>query len=55
MFYSMLNQGKKRGKETSVLALDCERVLTSDGEKLARISVVNFYGNIVFDTLVKPC
>lgn len=55
MFYNMLNQGNKRGKETQVLALDCERVLTNKGERLARVSIVNFYGNIVFDTLVKPC
>lgn len=38
-----------------MLALDCERVLTDKGEMLARVSVVNFYGNVVFDTLVKPC
>jgi DNA polymerase III epsilon subunit-like protein len=38
-----------------VLALDCERILTTQGERLARVSIVNFYGNIVFDTLVKPC
>jgi hypothetical protein len=37
-----------------VLALDCERVKTNKGERLARVSIVNFYGNIVFDTLVKP-
>ena len=37
------------------MALDCERVLTDKGERLARVSIVNFYGNIVFDTLVKPC
>jgi len=37
------------------LSLDCERVLTDKGERLARVSIVNFYGNIVFDTLVKPC
>lgn len=55
MFYNMLNQGNKRGKETQVLALDCERILTDEGEKLARVSIVNFYGNIVFDTLVRPC
>ena len=29
--------------------------MTDKGEKLARVSIVNFYGNIVFDTLVKPC
>ena len=34
--------------------MDCERILTVEGEKLARVSIVNFYGNIVFDTLVKP-
>jgi len=54
MFFSMLNQGNKRGKETQVLALDCERILTTEGERLARVSIVNYYGNIVFDTLVKP-
>lgn len=41
-------------RETQVLALDCERVLTDKGERLARVSIVNFYGNIVFDTLVRP-
>jgi RNA exonuclease 4 len=55
MFYNMLNQGNKRGKETQVLSLDCERILTDQGERLARVSIVNYYGNIVFDTLVKPC
>lgn len=44
----------KRGKETKILALDCERILTKKGDRLARISIINFYGNIVFDTLVKP-
>ena len=29
-------------------------MLTKKGERLARISIVNFYGNVVFDTLVKP-
>lgn len=27
---------------------------TDKGERLARVSIVNFYGNVVFDTLVKP-
>ena len=36
------------------MALDCERVLTKKGERLARVSIVNFYGNVVLDTLVKP-
>lgn len=34
--------------------MDCERIETKKGDRLARISIVNFYGNIVFDTLVKP-
>jgi DNA polymerase III epsilon subunit-like protein len=54
LFYTMLNQGNKRGKETKILSLDCERILTKKGDRLARISIVNFYGNVVFDTLVKP-
>ena len=41
-------------RETKILALDCERILTKKGDRLARISIVNFYGNVVFDTLVKP-
>lgn len=41
-------------RETKILALDCERILTKKGDRLARVSVVNFYGNIVFDTLIKP-
>lgn len=50
----MLNQGRKRGKETKILSFKSERVLTNKGERIARISIVNFYGNIVFDTLIKP-
>jgi DNA polymerase III epsilon subunit-like protein len=41
-------------RETQVLALDCERILTCKGERLARVSIVNYYGNVVFDTLVRP-
>jgi hypothetical protein len=41
-------------RETEVLALDCERILTEHGECLARVSIVNYYGNVVFDTLVRP-
>ena len=36
------------------MAIDCERVLTTKGDRLARVSIVNFYGNVVLDTLVKP-
>lgn len=37
-----------------MLALDCERIFTKNGERLARVSIVNYYGNVVFDTLVRP-
>ena len=36
------------------MSLDCERILTKKGDRLARVSIINFYGNVVFDTLVKP-
>lgn len=36
------------------MALDFEFVKSKKGDRLARVSVVNFYGNIVLDTLVKP-
>ena len=41
-------------RETKIVALDFEFVLSLKGERLARVSIVNFYGNIVLDTLVKP-
>ena len=41
-------------RETELLAIDCKSVVTNEGERLARVSIVNFYGNIVFDTVVKP-
>lgn len=28
--------------------------MTKKGERLARVTIVNFYGNVVFDTLIKP-
>lgn len=54
LYYHLLNQGNKRGRETQILAIDCERILTQKGDRLARVSIVNFYGNVVFDTLIKP-
>lgn len=29
-------------------------MLTKKGDRLARVSIVNFFGNVVLDTLVKP-
>lgn len=37
-----------------VFAIDCEMVKTKQGLELARCSVVNYYGEIVYDSLVKP-
>ena len=34
--------------------MDCQKIFTKKGERLARISIVNFYVNIVFDSLIKP-
>ena len=28
--------------------------MTTKGERLVRVSVVNFFGNIVLDTVIKP-
>ncbi|KAG5518736.1 hypothetical protein PMAC_002705 [Pneumocystis sp. 'macacae'] len=40
------------------IALDCEMVQVGPSSKkdrvLARISIVNYYGNVIFDTFVKP-
>lgn len=36
------------------MALSSEKITTSEGTKIARIAIVNFYGNIVFDSLIMP-
>ncbi|XP_013880517.1 apoptosis-enhancing nuclease [Austrofundulus limnaeus] len=43
---------------TSVVALDCEMVGTGPGgriSELARCSIVDYHGNILYDKYVKPC
>jgi len=37
-----------------VFALDCEMVRTARGSELAGITVVDFMGNVCYDTLVRP-
>ena len=37
-----------------VFALDCEMVFTKKGMEVAKVSIVNLCGEIVYDTLVKP-
>ncbi len=36
------------------MAIDVCRVRADSGERAAQISVVNFYGKIVFDSLINP-
>ena len=37
-----------------VFALDCEMVKSARGGELARVTILDFSGNICYDTLVKP-
>ncbi|CAM9517854.1 unnamed protein product [Discosporangium mesarthrocarpum] len=37
-----------------LLGLDCEMILTTNGMELARTTIVNMFGGIVYDMLVKP-
>ena len=41
-------------RETEVMSLACDWLLTEKGRRLARVSVINFFGNVVLETLVKP-
>ncbi|XP_076812558.1 uncharacterized protein LOC143459342 isoform X1 [Clavelina lepadiformis] len=38
-----------------IFALDCEMAYTVVGLELIRVTVVDFDGNLTYDTLVKPC
>lgn len=37
-----------------VFALDCEMIYTTAGSELARVTVVDLDGNVVYDRIVKP-
>ncbi|WVQ77877.1 hypothetical protein IAR50_007580 [Cryptococcus sp. DSM 104548] len=48
-------QGPPADGKYPILALDCEMVVSADGDELARVSVIDFEtGNNVFDELVQP-
>ena len=37
-----------------ILVVDCEMVLSEAGFELARTTIVNFQGQVIFDELFKP-
>ena len=46
--------GCKWESNQGVFALDCEMVFTKKGMEVAKVSLVNLCGEVVYDTLVKP-
>ncbi|MES1921374.1 hypothetical protein MHBO_002908, partial [Bonamia ostreae] len=44
----------KTAPGTHIVAMDCEMVLTNNGSELARCTVVDFEGNVVYDEFCKP-
>ncbi|BGP53492.1 hypothetical protein JCM8202_001136 [Rhodotorula sphaerocarpa] len=47
-------QPEKPDQPKRILGIDCEMCLTDAGSELARVSVVNLEGKIIYDKLVKP-
>ena len=41
-------------RESKIVSLSCQHVKTNKGDRIVRICIVNFFGNIVLDTLIKP-
>ena len=36
------------------MSFSCWKIQTSEGTKIVRVGIVNFYGNIVLDSLIMP-
>nr|XP_057932396.1 apoptosis-enhancing nuclease-like [Doryrhamphus excisus] len=55
---SSLNIGRSSPSPPAVVALDCEMVGTGPGGRcnaLARCSIVDYHGDVLYDKYVKPC
>lgn len=48
------NEGGAVTEGKNIYAIDCEMCKTQDGFELTRISIVNWDGDVIYDTLVKP-
>eukprot|EP01061_Rhynchopus_euleeides_P011240 TRINITY_DN20802_c0_g1_i1.p1 TRINITY_DN20802_c0_g1~~TRINITY_DN20802_c0_g1_i1.p1 ORF type:complete len:619 (+),score=228.17 TRINITY_DN20802_c0_g1_i1:198-1859(+) len=46
--------GRELGSHERLYCVDCEMCLTEDGSELTRISMINWKGDVVYDTLVVP-
>ena len=51
----MVPDSKSYTQPTPIVAIDCEFVLGENGLKeLARITIVNYNRNVLFDEIIKP-
>jgi RNA exonuclease 4 len=54
-FTTLLPDASTFKKETPIIALDCEMVICTDGQKhLARVTIINYNRHVLFDEHIKP-